>query len=183
MSTELRVIRRGVTLIASMPHDEDLLESLPIGTPIKIVATVHPRNQKAHAWFFGLLGVLSDATDKSIEALLDEIKIGIGHTNKIVMSATGEIKETPRSISWSAMDEPTFKAFRERAVDYIATDIMPGVDREDLVREVHERIAPTENYQRSEAGVAPGPRRATARGGENAGHSSPSVAKQLEKVG
>lgn len=97
-----------------------------------------PRSQKFHKLFFMLLKVVSDCPSEyaSTENLLDIIKIGIGHST-LLRTPSGITVSVPKSISFAAMDEDSFSAFFNKAVDYIIQEIIP-VDREALLHEVYD---------------------------------------------
>lgn len=140
MSVEFYCIRKYGALRPNSDHDADVILGLPDDQPIKLRATVHPRNPKAHAWYFGLLGVVAKNTEYTTDQLLTLIKIGIGHVDTIIMPSTGEVIYQPRSISWSKMDEKQFRPFVEKSIDFIIQRILPGSTSAELEREVFERL-------------------------------------------
>lgn len=140
MSIEFRAVKKLGALRPASAHDAEIMQGLPDGAPIKMVATIHPRNERAHRWFFGLLGVVADNTDLNTTQLLTLIKIGIGHVDTIIMPGTGEVIYQPRSISWAKMDEKEFRSFVDRAINFIIERILPGTDSTELEREVFERL-------------------------------------------
>jgi hypothetical protein len=46
----------------------------------------------------------------------------------------------PRSISFSSMDQASFKKFYEAAIRLIIDEILPGVTEGELLNEVHSMI-------------------------------------------
>ena len=44
----------------------------------------------------------------------------------------------PKSIAFHAMDQAEFEAFYERVIDVVVSEIIPGLSREDLKRELSE---------------------------------------------
>ena len=97
-----------------------------------------PRSQSFHKLLFAMLKIVSDNLDNcSVDNLLDIIKIGIGHT-KIIKMPDGRLYAIPKSISFSAMDQDTFSAFFTKAVDYIISDVLPGIDRDALTYEIYQ---------------------------------------------
>ena len=101
------------------------------------VDVVRPRSQQFHKLLFAMLKIVSDNLDNcSVDNLLDVIKLGTGHT-KIIELPGGAYYAIPKSISFSAMDQDTFSAFFTKAVDYIISDVLPGIDKEALTHEIY----------------------------------------------
>jgi hypothetical protein len=173
MSIELRCIKKLGALRPASDHDAELMNGLPEGMPIKLVATIHPRNPKAHAWFFGLLGVVAQNTEYTTDQLLTLIKIGIGHVDTLIMPSTGEVIYQPRSIAWSKMDEKQFRPFVEKSIDFIITRILPGSTSAELEREVFERLGIDLNSIH-ESGAPGGAAGQVRTAGRRAGHASSS---------
>ena len=102
------------------------------------VDVVRPRSQQFHKLLFAMLKIVSDNLDNcSVDNLLDVIKLGTGHT-KIIELPGGAYYAIPKSISFSAMDQDTFSAFFTKAVDYIISDVLPGIDRDALTYEIYQ---------------------------------------------
>ena len=129
---------------------------------------VRPRSQQHHRLFFALLKIVSDnhPDGASVDMLLDIIKLGVGHTTlvklpqrvlgRIIAQLMPWLKQfipssylditlrgdvyyaVPKSISFAAMDEDEFGEFFNKAVDYIIAEILPGIDKDALTREVYD---------------------------------------------
>ena len=98
-----------------------------------------PRNVRHHRLFWSLVTLVWEQIDDqerfpTIEDLVTEIKILTGHYTRRDMVVEGKRYPvlTPKSISFAAMDQTTFSAFFERVCDWVVTDILPGVSRDDL---------------------------------------------------
>ena len=101
------------------------------------VDVVRPRSQQHHKLFFSLLKIVSDNMDNcSVDNLLDVIKLGTGHT-KIIELPGGAFYAIPKSISFSAMDQGDFSMFFTKAVDYVISAVLPGIDRDALTYEIY----------------------------------------------
>lgn len=140
MSIEFRAVKTLGALRGATPDDVATIADLPDGQPIKMVATLNPRNEKFHRYFFGIVGVVAENTDYTPEQVLTLVKIGIGHVDIIVMPGSKEPVYMPRSISWARMDEPQFRDFVDRSIKFILQRILPGVASEDFERELFERL-------------------------------------------
>lgn len=97
-----------------------------------------PRNLQHHRLFYALMNLIHANQEHyaTVEDIVTVFKFRCGHTKKI-QTATG-IVETPLSISFAAMDQDQFAAFYERAIDFVLTEIIPGLKRADLERELME---------------------------------------------
>ena len=124
------------------PYDRqavDALGAVPAGTVLRLKWT-RPRNIRHHRKLFVLLQLVVDATDhfSSKETLLDSLKVATGHYRNWKVGGREYLQ--PTSISFSAMDQDAFEAFYSSAVDMIVNYILPGIDREDLERDVNELL-------------------------------------------
>jgi len=99
-----------------------------------------PRNINHHRKFFALLNKVCDNLDQpvTVEMLLGLIKLRTGHCD-LIDTVKGTVA-VPRSIAFENMDQTEFDAFWNRAVDFIMAEVIPGVDRDALEREVLEMI-------------------------------------------
>lgn len=171
MSIEFRALKTLGALRGATRDDVAAIADLPEGTPIKIVATINPRNERFHRYFFGIVGLVAENTDYTPDQVLTLIKIGIGHVDTIVMPGSGEPVYMPRSISFAKMDEPQFRDFVDRSIKFILQRILPGVASEDFERELFERLGIDLNNikPRSEAAGVRAANNAGGGGRESAG--------------
>jgi hypothetical protein len=115
----------------------ELYDELPKGKVMRATVT-QPRNVDHHRKFFALLGAVWPHQDMypTTEALLDGIKLALGHVQEARNAETLELVMVPASINFGSMDQATFEQFYEKAVDLICTRIIPGLNNNDLDREV-----------------------------------------------
>lgn len=99
-----------------------------------------PRNIIFHAKFMAMLRIVLDNQDhyKSIDDLLDVCKLRVGHF-KTIRTKIGDV-QIPKSISFGSMDEAEFGDFYGRAVEWVATEVIPGMKAQDLNAEVESRL-------------------------------------------
>jgi len=114
---------------------EDMLKKIRLGDLVT-VDIQRPRNIAHHAKFFAMLQLIHENQDHytSVEDILTAFKFAIGHTRKIKVRAG--IVEIPKSISFASMDQAAFDEFYTRALDFVVSDVIPGLMREDLEREL-----------------------------------------------
>lgn len=125
------------------PVDEagrDVLARVAAGNIVR-AEIKRPRSLGHHRKFFALLGLIyeNQTRYRSPEALLDAIKIYIGHAD--VLNIRGKEVHIPKSISFSSMDQTAFEAFWDRVVGVVCTEIIPGLKRTDLERELLDLVA------------------------------------------
>lgn len=101
-----------------------------------------PRNLGHHRKFWALISMIYENQSRyaSPEVLLDAIKVHIGHCEVIRLSDGREV-HTPKSISFAAMDQIAFGLFWDRVVACVCREIIPGLDRADLERELLDLVA------------------------------------------
>lgn len=105
------------------------------------VVIKRPRNLGHHKKFFALLSLIFENQTRypTVEDLLDAIKVHIGHCSTITLKDGREVY-VPKSISFAAMDQTEFEQFWNRVVTVICEQIIPGMNRADLEREILELV-------------------------------------------
>lgn len=139
-SRALFVRRIGNALEPADPAALDLIQSVKPGGSLWLRGN-RARNPRRHRLFWALVQIIKENTDarQSPDAIADYLKIRGGHV-EVFKRPNGEVVEVPKSISFSKCSEGEFKAFIDRLMDVIRTEIIPGLDEGDLRREL-ETIA------------------------------------------
>lgn len=111
---------------------EEALRKVKMGTLVKVEFTGSPRNIAHHRKLFALLNTIYKNQEhyKSVDHILMAMKFALGYTEKI-RTKRGEI-EIPLSISFAAMDQEEFAKLYERALDWVESEVIPGLNRADL---------------------------------------------------
>lgn len=119
---------------------EEFLAKVKFGDLVMLEAK-RPRNIAHHAKFFAMLQKIFENQShyKSVDDILDAFKFAVGHTRKI-KTARGVI-EVPLSISFASLDQDQFNEFYDKAVDFVCSDVIPGLQKEDLAKELLEFAA------------------------------------------
>jgi hypothetical protein len=127
---------------ALLAADDTAMAALSKIRPGSLVAVnmVKPRNPAMHRWWWKLMDIIAENLDGEVspETVCELVKLGIGHVD--VIRINGMIREIPKSISFAAMDQPAFEHFRDRAVRYLVTEVIPGLDSEALCAEVDDLL-------------------------------------------
>lgn len=126
------------------PTDQASIEAMrniPERAIVKIQVSI-PRNVRHHRMFFELIRVTFEAQREprvfpTREALLDVIKIAIGHVRE-VRDLQGRTHIVPDSISFGRMDQMQFREFFDAAVRLILEKILPGVGRRDIEQRIYD---------------------------------------------
>lgn len=125
------------------PIDEMGREILAqLGNAIVTVTVKKSRNVGHHRKFFALLALIhsNQSHYRSIDELLDAIKVYVGHCVVMQLRDGTEVR-VPKSISFSKMDQTEFNAFWDRVVKVVCEQILPGVTKEELERELLDLVA------------------------------------------
>lgn len=140
MATELFMRRKLGSLWPIDAEGEAALRELPADADVKVSIT-RARNVQFHRLFFGMINLVAQSGGiyDSTDHLLLAVKIGVGHVDPIILP-DGSMAWHPKSISFAKMDEAQFRAFFDKAVDYIVANILPSVTAEELKAEVETMI-------------------------------------------
>jgi hypothetical protein len=128
---------------ALRPDDEDalaILHTLKMGEAVS-VEVKRPRNLKHHRLYWKLMQVVCDNQEhyRNKEELSDAFKIEVG----LFTWARGPDRieyQKPGSISWAKMDQAEFNTFFTKAVNFLCTKVIPGMDSTALRNEVYELL-------------------------------------------
>ena len=121
---------------------EDVVRHLGQGEVVELELR-RPRNVQHHRLYWALLTLVWEQLDDrekypTVETLHTEVKIISGHYDRrdIVMDGKRYPVLIPRSIGFHAMDQDAFSAFFDRVCEWVAKDVLPGVNRADLRHEL-----------------------------------------------
>jgi hypothetical protein len=132
-----------------VPTDDDsrkLLGSIPEN--VMVLTNVRtPRNPNQLRLIWHLARLVFDNTEQfeSAEHVMEQIKIGTGYSVRtlLVIPGVGEVWQVRgKSIAYESMPQSEFAQWLETALDYVAADLLPGVDRDEIVKHIEELMAP-----------------------------------------
>ena len=125
------------------PNDEEgkaLLRKFKLGDFVRVKIS-RPRNIAFHNRFMHMIGFVNDATGRfdTKEEFLEDLKFHLKHgtVRKVIDYGTGEVVAeifTPKSISFSSLDETGFQQFVERCIQVICAKMVPEI-ADDVLRE------------------------------------------------
>lgn len=132
------------TLEGFRPMEPGALRHVKQGDIVECEVT-KPRSGPRHRWFWAYISTvhanLSEALAAkypSAESLVAAMKVLTGHA-EFFWLPDGRQVVMPKSIGFAAMDETAFAAFCERCVDLANRHLLPGVNPNDLRREIDEQ--------------------------------------------
>lgn len=138
MSETVYLKANGLGVLRPVDQSSEEIVRGMAGKEVKAVLTM-PRNIKHHKKYFALIGLVFDAqshyTDR--DDMRGDIMVALGYCKRIACwDGSVRVKET--SISFANMDQTKFDEVYSRTLDFVAKEIIPGVDKADLVREIQE---------------------------------------------
>jgi hypothetical protein len=124
------------------PADEEaekVLRGIKMGECVT-VSVKRPRNLQQLRLFWALMTNVWENQEhyKTPDEVCDAFKFAVGHYD-VLRTKRGDEKVL-RSIAFPAMDQTAFDAFFKRAVDFCVAEVIPGIGREELEREVLEMV-------------------------------------------
>jgi hypothetical protein len=119
---------------------EDALRAIANGSLIQIEIK-RPRNVQHHRKYWALVSIVAQNTERypDAETVHEAIKIAVGLRTQIQLP-DGTVGYIPGSIAFHKMDQDAFSIFYDRVCDAVAKYFLPGVNSEDLKREVESMI-------------------------------------------
>ena len=153
------------TLAGLAPLEPGALRHIKLGETVTC-EVVKPRNEKRHRWFWACISLVhanlpgppdaslfddADPEDepeervKSLaekyptpESLVAAMKVLTGWCDTFWLPDGREVIR-PRSIAFHKMDELQFAAFTDRCMELVSKYLLPGVNPNDLRREIDEQ--------------------------------------------
>ena len=129
------------TLRPAEPAAEEVLARIKHDDIVR-VEIKKPRNLLHHRKFWALMNLVFENQDhyRSADEVCTAFKFATGHYDEQRYVIKGEtyLHRVPRSISFAKMSQDEFANFYERAIQFLITEVIPGLDRADLERELME---------------------------------------------
>lgn len=141
MATKLLLYKKGGAFYPADPWAAEALDGMT-NDEIVTASITRTRNIKFHRKFFAFLNLIFENQTKYMELgdLLDAMKEAVGWGTYIDRADGRGSFFKPKSISFAKMDEDAFKKFYESFVRIVVTHIIPGIEQEDLLREVEAHL-------------------------------------------
>lgn len=138
MATTLWLIRRMDALVPANSQALDDLRKLPADKWLLNELRM-PRNVGHHKKFMAILQAVYPHQDMwpTFNSFRKAFTAALGH-GEVVTAKDGRRYIDASSISFATMDQDEFSEFYDKAIDFVLTKILPGVDSRDLEREVQD---------------------------------------------
>ncbi len=139
MTTSQIMVKRLGALRPTDDSGVEAMRKIGEGELVKVTWT-RPRNIHFHNKFFAMLGIVLKNQEhyKSMNELLGVCKICISHVT-VVETRHGFVR-LPKSISFAKMDETEFSQFYDEAVNWVLSEVIPGLQRQHLDAEVEAEL-------------------------------------------
>lgn len=129
-SVLLRVTRRGLEPVT--PYDGELLSRYPVESDVEATLT-QPKSEGQFRLFWVVLGRVLECTDYlSTEDLATALKVRLRKVEAVTLIGGG-MHVIPRS--FRDFERQEFAEFFDAAMDVLASEVVPGLDIELLIRE------------------------------------------------
>jgi hypothetical protein len=141
VSEGVYMLRTVAGLEAQDDQAKDVLRKVKVGEVVQC-EIIKPRNLAHHKKFWALLNTVWECAGdwSSPYMILIELKVRLGHVQKVVIRETGEIVSVPKSISFAAMDQAEFEQFYDRALMELCK-MAGGIEPSALRQEVLNQLA------------------------------------------
>jgi hypothetical protein len=123
-------------LVPADARSEEVIKSLPFEKWLTAQIS-QPRNVKHNAKYWTLLSKVFANQEhfKSVDDLHTCIKVATGYSVTYQLK-NGKKVVCPASISFAKMSQQDFNKFYEEVVQFITTEVIPGLNSRDLEREI-----------------------------------------------
>lgn len=153
MADTIYMRREGSKLIPCAAVDESALLAFPDGKDLSVTIK-RPRSYRQHKFFFALLQKICENHEfyKTPEQLLIFLKVRLGYVEEVKFH-NDQMWWATKSISFTTMGQDEFQKFFNASLDVIVSEIVPNLDRNDVLREVEEMVGFTfEDLKREKNG-------------------------------
>jgi hypothetical protein len=146
------------SLIPHAPFDVEMFERYPENVPLRI-QLAQPRSGPRHRLYRVTLRIIVNNTDKfSTEDALHKTLLLACNVTEPILTTEGEFIYVPSSTAFDAMPEEEFKIYFDRAMEIVASVIIPGLDLDELLKEARAQSnykdAANDNDERQNKEVA-----------------------------
>lgn len=129
-------------LMPASAHDQEALVDLGFGKEYSAKLTsAKPRSVAQNRFYWVLLGkvVENQKHYRRAEQLHVWIKVRLGYVEEMVFH-DGRTATKVSSTAFDAMDNHDFRKYMDAAIDVLVTEIIPGLQRTALIREVENML-------------------------------------------
>lgn len=135
------VERAGTVFVPASAYDLDLMRRLPVAVDLAVDVSASHRSGRQHRLYWALLQKVVENSDHyaSPDALSIWLKIRLGYVDDVVFH-DGTVHYQTKSLAFHKMDQGEFNLFFNRVVDVLVTEVLPGINRGELMHSVEEML-------------------------------------------
>jgi hypothetical protein len=145
MAIETVLVKRGALYkgeIGFFPDNEmaaDDIAPATMGEEV-ICRFYRPRQIEALKFLWAMVHKAADNSDLFLnkDDAMEKLKVRVGYTRVLYDRKTKELKPVPKSLV--RIDSEALRILTDRIADVICTEVMPGMRRNDLYREIEEMV-------------------------------------------
>jgi len=131
----------GSGLFAGDDPAERILEAIAQDEEV-LVTISKPRSIQHHKLYYALCTLVASNSSLFMtkDEVSDHLKLNTGLYETMYVGDDQVPVHIPRSIAFENMSTAEFREYWERVCDYVAVEIIPGIDREDMMDEINRMI-------------------------------------------
>lgn len=141
MATELIVRPLDMKLIPVTAGDQELIAGLANKEYVARITNASKRSLLQHRFYWGLLSKVVENQEHygSVEHLHFAMKVKLGYVEEVQFH-NGQLVTRVASTSFDRMDGDDFKRYLDAAITLICDEIVPGMDRAELVHTIEKML-------------------------------------------
>lgn len=142
MATEILIRVDGQRIVPATAVDQEILDGIGSGKEfIARLTSVNRRSSRQDRFYRGLLSKVVQNQDfyRTGEDLHFALKVALGYFDEIQVH-DGKIIPRVKSVAHAKMDSHEFKTYLDAAIDLICSEIIPGMERNDLLTEIENML-------------------------------------------
>lgn len=134
--TTLIMRRKGNTLVPVSPYDEETLGEVAQDKDLTVKITRN-RSWRQNRLYHALVQKVAENHPhyRSSKPLEMWLKIRMGYVDDVLLH-DGQVMPILSSTSFASMGQDEFQKFFNEALTILVEEVLPGVDRDDLIKEV-----------------------------------------------
>lgn len=134
--TTLIMRRKGNTLVPVSPYDEETLGEVAQDKDLTVKITRN-RSWRQNRLYHALVQKVAENHPhyRSSKPLEMWLKLRMGYVDDVLLH-DGQVMPILSSTSFASMGQDEFQKFFNEALTILVEEVLPGVDRDDLIKEV-----------------------------------------------
>jgi hypothetical protein len=114
----------------------EAMGKVKIGADVRLEIK-RPRSLAWHKRYFALVNLIADNSSYTPDDVHMLLKMRAG-CRRLIKERSGREIWVPDSVAFDKMDRDEWQVYWSRVVDYVSTELLPGVTAEELEREIRD---------------------------------------------